>query len=194
MITLSLWPRRFGNSQTWTKPFVQWPTGGPWTSLLVPVSTRMIFEWPFGYHVMFPLLCDTLQNPVCISILPSHHHAHYTIAPVTGFVPISRWRVLASPWHSHLYLARRWWMSSHREGPKNISPSSEEQIPLLSCPITCQTFRCAWKLSLWSSCYKWHLSNPKAHRLVGSDRDTLMVWGTKTHTNTSCYNKWFQTI
>src|SRR3990170_3477960 len=25
------------------------------------------------YHVMFPLLCDTLQNPGCISILLSHH-------------------------------------------------------------------------------------------------------------------------
>ena len=36
-----------------------------------------------GYHLMFPLLRDTLQNPVCISILLSHHHAHYTVAPVT---------------------------------------------------------------------------------------------------------------
>ena len=156
--------------------------------------TRMIFEWTFGYHVMFPLLRDTLQNPVCIGILLSHHHAHYTIAPVTGFVLLSRWRVPASPWRSHLCLARRWWMPSHREGPKNISPSSEEQIPLSSYPVTCQTFRWAWKLSLWSPCYRWRLSNPKAHRLVGSDRDTLMVWGTKTHANTPCYNRWFQTI
>jgi hypothetical protein len=29
-----------------------------------------------GYHVMFPLLHNTLQNPVCISILLSHHHAY----------------------------------------------------------------------------------------------------------------------
>ena len=29
-----------------------------------------------GYHVMFPLLRDTLQNPVCIGILLSHHHAY----------------------------------------------------------------------------------------------------------------------
>ena len=43
-----------------------------------------------GYHVMFPLLRDTLQNPVCIGILLSHHHAHYTVAPVIGFVLLSR--------------------------------------------------------------------------------------------------------
>ena len=29
-----------------------------------------------GYHVMFHLLRDTLQNPVCIGILLSHHHAY----------------------------------------------------------------------------------------------------------------------
>ena len=43
-----------------------------------------------GYHVMFPLLHDTLQNPVCIGILLSHHHTHYTVAPVIGFVLLSR--------------------------------------------------------------------------------------------------------
>jgi hypothetical protein len=79
-------------------------------------------------------------------------------------------------------------------GPKNISPSSEEQIPLSSYPVTCQTFRWAWKLSLWSLCYRWRLSNPKVHRPVGCDWHTLMVWGTKTHANTPYYNKWFQTI
>jgi hypothetical protein len=42
-----------------------------------------------GYHVAFPLLRDTLQNPVCIGILLSHHHAHYTVALVTGFVLLS---------------------------------------------------------------------------------------------------------
>ena len=44
---------------------------------------------PFGYHVMLPLLHDTLQNPVYIGILLSHHHAHYTVAPVTDFVLLS---------------------------------------------------------------------------------------------------------
>jgi hypothetical protein len=43
-----------------------------------------------GYHVVFPLLHDILQNLVCIGILLSHHHAHYTVAPVTGFVLLSR--------------------------------------------------------------------------------------------------------
>jgi hypothetical protein len=175
VIALSLWPRRFGNSQTWTKPFVQWPTAGPWTSVLVPVSTRMILEWTFGYHVMFPLLRDTSQNPGFIGILLSHHHAHYTEILITGFVLLSRYCVPASPWWSHLCLARRWLMSSHREGPKNISPSSEEQIPLLSYLTTCQTFRWTCKLSLWSPCYRWRLSNPKAHHTVRSDHGTLMV-------------------
>ena len=118
-------------------PFIQWPIAESWTSISVPMITRMIFKWTFGYHEMFPLLRDTLQNPMCIDILLGHHHAHYTVAPVTGFVLLSRWRVLASPWRSHLCLARRWWMPSHREGPKNISPSSEEQIPPSSCSYTC---------------------------------------------------------
>ena len=131
---------------------------------------------------------------MCIGILPSYHHAHYTVAPVTGFLLLSRWRVPASGWCSHMCLARRWWMSSHREGPKNISPSSEEQSPLSSCPVTWQTFRCAWKLSLWSPCYIWHLSNPKAHRLVGSDRDISWSEELETQVNTPYYNNWFQTI
>jgi hypothetical protein len=106
---------------------------------------------------------------------PESSHAHYTDILVTGFVLLSRYRVPASPWRSNLCLARRCWMPSHREGPKNISPSSEEQIPLSSYPVTCQTFRRTCKLSLWSPCYRWRLSNPKAHRTVRSDRDTLMV-------------------
>ena len=52
--------------------------------------TRMIFEWTFGYHVMFLILHNTLQNQVCIGILLSHHHAHYTVAPITDFVRLSR--------------------------------------------------------------------------------------------------------
>ena len=87
-------------------------------------------------------------------------HAHYTVILVTGFVLLSRYCVPASLWHSHLCLAKRWCMSSHWEGPKNISPLSEEQIPLSSCPVTCETFWWAWKLSLWSPCYRWCLSNP----------------------------------
>jgi hypothetical protein len=161
MTALSLWPRRFSNTQTWTKPFVQWPTAGPWTYVSIPMSTRMIFEWTFGYHVTFPLLRDTLQNMRCISILMRHHHVHYTEILVIGFVLLSRFCIQASPWHSHLCLARRWLMLSHQEGPKNISPSSEEQIPLSSYLATCQTFWWTCKLSLWSPCYMWRLSNPK---------------------------------
>ena len=33
--------------------------------------------------MLFPLLHHTLQIPVRISILQSHHHAHYTVAPVS---------------------------------------------------------------------------------------------------------------
>ena len=131
----------------------------------------------------------------CIGILLSHTPCSLyrcSSLPVLFFFLVDS--VPASPWHSHLCLARRWWMPSHREGPKNISPSSEEQIPLSSYPVPCQTFRWTCKLSLWSPCYRWRLSNPKVHRTVGSDYDTLMVWGTKTHANTPCYNNWFQTI
>ena len=86
----------------------------------------------------------------CIVILLSHHHDHYTDLLVNSFVLLSRWCVPASPGHSHLCLARWWRMSSHWEGPKNISASSEEQIPLSSYLVPCQTFRWTCKLSLWS--------------------------------------------
>ena len=142
-----------------------------WKSMSIPMSTRMIFEWTFGYHVMLPFLHDTSQNPGCISILLNHHHAHYTEILVTGFVLLSRYCVLASPWQSHVCLARRWLMQSHREGSNNISTLSVEKIPLLSYLVTCQTFWWTYKLSLWSPCYMWRLSNPKAHRTVRSDRD-----------------------
>ena len=144
-------------------------------SVSVPMSTRMIFEWTFGYHVMLTFIHDTSKNLGCIGILLTHHHAHYTEILVTDFVLLSHYCVLASPWWSHVCLVRRWLMPSHWEGPKNISPSSEEQIPLSSYPFTCQTFRWSCKLSLWSPCYMWCLSNPKAHCTAISDYDTLMV-------------------
>ena len=31
--------------------------------MLTPILTRMVFEWTFGYHMLFLLLRDTLQNP-----------------------------------------------------------------------------------------------------------------------------------
>jgi hypothetical protein len=37
---------------------------------------------------MFPLHRDTLQNLVCIDILQSHHHAHYTVLPLLVFFPV----------------------------------------------------------------------------------------------------------
>ena len=155
------------------------------------INIRVNLQLQWAIPVASWYVTNTRGEIYCIPVDEQFvHHASYLI---TGFV-LSRWRVPASPWRSHLCLASRWWMPSHREGPKNISPSSEEQIPLSSCPVTCQTFRCAWKLSLWSPCYRWRLSNPKAHRLVGSDWDTLMVWGTKTHANTSCYYNWIHTI
>ena len=124
--------------------------------------TRMIFEWTFGYHVMFPLLLDTLQNPVCIGILLSHHHAHYIVAPVTGFVLLFRWRVPASPWRSHLCLDRRWWMPSHREGPKNISPSSEEQIPLSSYQVTLSNFPVSLKVVVMITLLQMTFEQPQS--------------------------------
>jgi hypothetical protein len=114
-------------------------------------------------------------KPGMLQYPPESSHAHYTFILVTGFVLLSRYRVSASPWQSHLCLARWWSILLHREGPKNISPLSEEQIPLLSYLVPCQTFRWTCKLLLWSPCYRWRLSNPKAHRTVRSDYDTLMV-------------------
>lgn len=169
MISLSLWPRRFSNSYTWMKPLRSMTDSrtmgvhiGPyehtndiwvslWLSCDVPFASRYFMK-P-GMH-QYPL---------------ESIHAHYIKILITGFVPFSRCSVPVSPWRSHLCLARRWWMPSHRVGPKNISPSSEEQIPLLSYLVPCQTFWWTCKLSLWSPCYSWCLSNPKAHRMVRSD-------------------------
>ena len=50
-----------------------------------------------GYQVMFSFLCDTLQNPGCIGILLSHHHAHCIEILVTDFVLLACCYVLESP-------------------------------------------------------------------------------------------------
>ena len=94
-----------------------------------------------SYAIPFASRYFTKPEVRYIDILLSHSHAHYTGLLVTGFVLLSRYHVPASLWLSHLCLARWWWMPSHREGPKNISPSSEEQIPLLSYLAPCHTFR-----------------------------------------------------
>jgi hypothetical protein len=122
-----------------------------------------------------PLALRYFTKPGMHQYPPESSHAHYTVILVTGFVLLSRCRVSASPWRSHLCLARWWRIPSHQEGPKNISPSSKEQIPLSSYLVPCQTFQWACKLSLWWPCYRWRLSNPKVHRTVRSDYDTLMV-------------------
>jgi hypothetical protein len=141
--------------------------------------TRMTFKWTFGYHVMFPLLRDTLQNPRQSVSSWVMHMLTIPFFSLPVFVLLSHWSFPASPWHSHLCLAIRWWMPSHQDSPMNISPSSEEQIPLSSCLVPCQAFRWTCKLSLWSPSYRWCLSNPKVHRTVGTDYDTLMARGTK---------------
>jgi hypothetical protein len=41
-----------------------------------PYDYTNVIRANLGYHVMFPLLHDTLQNPMCIGILLSHHHAY----------------------------------------------------------------------------------------------------------------------
>ena len=131
------------------------------------------YEYTNGIRVNLWLSCDILfasryftkHEVRYIGILLSHTHAHYISLLVTGFTLLSRWHVLASPWHSHLCLAIRWQMPSHREGPKNISSLSKEQIPLLSYLVPCQNFRWTCKLSLWSPCYIWRLSSPKVHSM-----------------------------
>ena len=141
MITLSLWSRRFGKSKTWTKPLRSMTDSGAWTSISVPMITRMIFEWTFGYHVMFPLLRNTFQNPVCMGILLSHHHA-----PITGFVLLSCWCVWASPWGSHMCLANDDWcrhtesalrISLHHRRSKSHSRAIRSLVKLSVDPKSC---------------------------------------------------------
>ena len=43
--------------------FIQWPIAEPWTSILIPMNTWIIFKWGFGYHMLSYLVRDTLQNP-----------------------------------------------------------------------------------------------------------------------------------
>lgn len=106
---------------------------------------------------------DVLVSSWVIQMLTS-----YIGLLVTSFVLLSRWHISASTLPSYLCLARRWWLPSHQEGPENIFPLPEEQIPLLSYLVPYQTSRWTCKASLWSPCYRWRLSNPKAHRIVRS--------------------------
>ena len=112
-----------------------------------------------SYAIHFALRYFTQPEVWYIGISLSHTDAHYTGFLVTSFVLLSCWHVPASAWHSRMRLARRW-MPSRRENPQNIPPSSEEQIPLMSYLVHCQTFRWTYKLSLWLQCYIWRLSNP----------------------------------
>ena len=49
-----------------------------------------------GLSCDVPFVPYTSQNPGCIGILLSHHHAHYTEIFITGFVLFSRYCVPAS--------------------------------------------------------------------------------------------------
>ena len=141
------------------------------------------------YFLCFVILHKTRGEMYLVSSWVLHMLTiPFSLLPVLFFFLVDVFRR-----HIHMCLARRWWMSLHREGPKNISPSSKEQIPFLGYLAPCQTFRWTCKLSLWSPSYRWGLSNLKVHRTVGSDYDTLMVQETKTHANTPCYNNWSQT-
>ena len=146
-----------------------------------PYRSLWLHEWYLSEPlvIMWCYLCFAILYKTRWALVSSRVITMLTIPLLPLLVLLSRWCVPASPWRSHLRLARRWWMPLHQEGPKNISPSSEEQIPLSNYPVTCQTFKWAWKLSLWSPCYRRCLCNPKVHHIVGSDYDTLMVWGTK---------------
>ena len=106
------------------------------------------YEHTNDIWVNFWLLCDVpfaswyFKKPVVryINILLSHTHAHYTGLLITDYVLLSCWHVPASLWLSHMCLPRRWCMMSHLVGTKNISPLSEEQIPILSYQVTWHTF------------------------------------------------------
>jgi len=142
---------------------------------IVPMITRMIFEWTFDYHMMFPLLHDTLQNPRCVGILLSHTNAHYIVILL---LPILFFFFVDMFWHPRDIVTYVWPYNNgcrHTERALRISPSLEHQIPLLSNLVPYQTFRWTCKLSLWSPSYRWCLSNPKVHHTVGSDYNTLMV-------------------
>ena len=117
-----------------------------WLSCVVPFALRYLTK------------LEIYRSPSELSLCSLYRNPHYRFC--------SSFSLLCSgiPWWSHVCLARHWLMSSQWEGPKNISPLSEEQIPLSSYPVTCQTFRWTCKLSLWSPCYKWRFSNPKAQR------------------------------
>ena len=144
----------------------------PWTPMYShnDIHVNLWLSWAI------PLLWDTLQNPRW-DISLSSWVIHMLTIPSLSLTVLFFFLVemLRHPHYSHLCLDRRWWMPSHRDGPKNISPLSEEQIPFLSYLVPCQTFWWTCKLSLWSPCYRWRLSNPKVHRTVRSDYDTLMT-------------------
>ena len=115
-------------------------------SVSVPMSTRMIFEWTFGYHVMFALLRDTLQNLGCIGILLSHHYAYYTKILVTGFVLLSCYCVphprdeVTCDWLDYdccLHTERTLRISLHRRRSKSHSWAIWPLVKLSNEPVSC---------------------------------------------------------
>ena len=145
MITLSLWPRRFGKSETWMKPLRSMTDSGTVDIHIGP------YDYTNDIRVNLWLSCDVpfasryFTKPGVHRYPPESSPCSLYCCSRYQFVLVSRWRVQASPWHSHHCLTRRWWMQSHRGIPKNISLSPEEQIPPSSYPVTCQTSRCTWK-------------------------------------------------
>ena len=136
-----------------------------------------IFEWTSSCRVLFLLLHDMLQRPevrfTCIPV--DQQLVHYASYLVTGFVLFSRFRVPASQWSNHKVSSQTIMDTVTPRGPENISPSSEERIPILSHQVTLHTFPWTRKPPLWPPIYGWRLTNPKVHEASMKKLDTLMV-------------------
>lgn len=101
-----------------------------------------IFEWTSSCRVLFPLLLDMLQIPEVRhgGIPVDQQLVHYVSYLVTFIVLFSRSRVPASLWSNHKVSGQTMMDTVTPRGPRDISPSSEEQILILSYQVTWHTF------------------------------------------------------
>ena len=104
-------------------PFIQRSVAEPSTSILTPIITRMIFEWAFGYHMLFLLLHDMLQNLRWdISVSPWYQHMlPIPVFLLIGFVFFSCSRVPASSWLIHAVSGQAWMDAINQECTEYLS-------------------------------------------------------------------------
>ena len=109
-----------------------------WPPIPTRMNIRVNLQLPWAIPFASRYVTNTRGEIYCIPVYEKFvHHASYL---VTGFVLFSRFCVPASPWSNHKVSGQTMMDTVTPRGPRDISPSSEEQIPILSYQVTWHTF------------------------------------------------------